>query len=216
MPLLTPDVPYGSPAFALTEDQVATVIALVCNGVEEARPAITHGMLEVPATIVIRKAMRRVKKTLNLTNLQIRGEHELDNMATLDAAILGRIDITLQFLHQFGDEDAYVAIECKRVGAGLSGLNGAYVAEGVDRFVSGKYAAGHEWGFMLGYVLVQPVADVVAAIDRRIQKTYGAAAQLTPETAHLLAAAVLKGVLTQGTGHTIRLKHILVNLPEAA
>lgn len=216
MPLLTPDVPYGNPAFALTEDQVATVIDLVCRGVEEARPAITSGMLEVPATIIIRKAMRRVKKTLSLTNLQIRGEHELDNMATTDAAILGRIDITLQFLHQFGDEDAYVAIECKRVGAGLSALNGSYVAEGVHRFVTGKYAAGHEWGFMLGYVLVPPALDVVAAISKRIETTYGSAAKLAPETSHFLAAAVLRGALTQAGGHTIRLKHILVNLPEAA
>lgn len=216
MSLLTPDIPYGSPAFALTDDQVATVIDLVCRGVEEARLAITSGMLEVPATITIRKAMRRVKKTLSLTNLQIRGEHELDNMATTDAAILGRIDITLQFLHQFGDEDAYVAIECKRVGAGLSALNGSYVAEGVDRFVTGKYAAGHEWGFMLGYVLVPPAADVIDAINKRIEKTYGSAAKLTPETTHLLAAAVLHGVLTQRSGHTIQLKHILVNLSEAA
>ena len=216
MPLLTPDVPYGSPAFALTEDQVTTVIDLVCRGVEEARPAISSGMLEVPATIIIRKAMRRVKKTLSLTNLQIRGEHELDNMATTDADILGRIDITLQFLHQFGDEDAYVAIECKRVGAGLSALNGSYVAEGVDRFVTGKYAAGHAWGFMLGYVLVPPATDVVAAIKSRIEKTYGSAAKLTPETAHHLAAAVLHGVLTQGSGHAIQLKHVLVNLSEAA
>lgn len=216
MPLLTPDVPYGSPAFALTEDQIATVIDLVCRGVEEARPAITAGMLEVPATITIRKAMRRVKKTLSLTNLQIRGEHELDNMATTDASILGRIDITLQFLHQFGDEDAYVAIECKRVGAGLSGLNGSYVAEGVDRFVTGKYAAGHEWGFMLGYVLVAPATDVVDAINKRIEKAYGPGAKLTPQATHHLAAAILHGALTQLGGHTIQLKHILVDMPEAA
>jgi len=216
MPLLTPDVPYGSPAFALTEDQVATVIDLVCRGVEEARPSISTGMLEVPTTIVIRKAMRRVKRTLNLTNLQIRGEHEVDNMATADAALLGRIDITLQFLHQFGEEDAYVAIECKRVGAGLSGLNGAYVTEGVDRFATGKYAAGQEWGFMLGYVLAQPVTEVIAAIEKRIETTYGAAAKLAPNVTHALAAAILEGPLTQGSGHAIRLKHIFVNLPEAA
>jgi hypothetical protein len=216
MPLLTPDFPYGSPAFALTEDQVATVVDLVCRGVDEARPSITAGMLEVPATIVIRKAMRRVKRMLNLTNLQIRGEHELDNMATTDAAILGRIDITLQFLHQFGDEDAYVAIECKRVGASLSGLNGAYVAEGVDRFATGKYAVGQDWGFMLGYVLGQPVSDVIAAIDKRLETKYGPSAKLAPETTHALAAAILEGVLTQACGHTIRLKHIFVDLPEAA
>ena len=125
MPLLTSDVPFGQPAFALSIDQIATVLDLVCRGAREAQGAIEPGMLEVPTTMIVRKAMRRAKKTLALTNLEIRGEHELENMATTDAAILGRIDITLKFLHQFGDEDAYVAIECKRVGAGLSNLNAA-------------------------------------------------------------------------------------------
>ena len=113
MALLTPDVPFGQPAFALSADQIATVLDLVCRGAQAAQPDIKSGMLEVPTTIVIRKAMRRVKKDLELTNLEIRGEHELEDMAASDATILGRIDITLKFLHQFGNEDAYVAIECQ-------------------------------------------------------------------------------------------------------
>ena len=118
MSLLTPDVPFGLPAFSLSEDQIATVVDLVCRGCDAARPNLTPGMLEVPTTIVVRKAMRRVKKTLGLTNLQVRGEVELEDMATSDSALLGRIDITLQFLHQFGDEDAYVAVECKTRASG--------------------------------------------------------------------------------------------------
>lgn len=72
MPLLAPDVPYGSPAFALSDDQLATVLDLVCRGADAARADVTPGMLEVPTTMVVRKAMRRVKKALGLTNLQIR------------------------------------------------------------------------------------------------------------------------------------------------
>ena len=98
MPLLAPDFPSGIPAFALTDDQIATVIDLVCRGVDEARPHVTSGLLEVPTTMIVRKAMRRVKKALGLTNLQIRGELELEDMSTPDPTILGRIDITLQFL----------------------------------------------------------------------------------------------------------------------
>src|SRR5882672_5122686 len=84
MPLLTPDVPFGQPAFGLSADQIATVLDLVCRGVKEAQPDIKAGMLEVPTTIVVRKAMRRVKKHLELTNLEIRGEHELEDMTTTD------------------------------------------------------------------------------------------------------------------------------------
>ena len=216
MSLLTPDVPFGQPAFALSADQIATVLDLVCRGVQEGQTDIKSGMAEVPTTMIVRKAMRRVKKTLALTNLEIRGEHELEDMATTDAAILGRIDITLKFLHQFGNEDAYVAIECKRVGAGLSGLNASYVSSGVDRFVTGKYAAGHEWGFMLGYVLALPVEGVIKSIDDHLRKAYGETAKLTTGAAHSLSLAILEGALSQKGGHPIRMKHIFVNMTPAA
>jgi hypothetical protein len=216
MPLLTPDVPYGSPAFALSDDQIATVLDLVCRGANEARADVTPGMLEVPTTVVVRKAMRRVKKALGFTNLQIRGEHELEDMSTTDPSILGRIDITLQFLHQFGDEDAYVAVECKRVRAGDATLNGSYVTNGVHRFVTGQYAAGHEWGFMLGYVLGVPVEEVVSFIDARLRKVYGDPAALAPDTPHNASLAVLESAVVQVGHHTVRLKHVFVDMLAAA
>jgi hypothetical protein len=216
MPLFAPDIPYGSPAFALSDDQIATVLDLVCRGTDEARPDVTPGMLEVPTTVVVRKAIRRVKKALGFTNLQIRGEHELEDMSTTDPSILGRIDITLQFLHQFGDEDAYVAIECKRVRAGDATLNASYVTNGVDRFVTGQYARGHEWGFMLGYVLGMPVDDVVSFIDARLRKVYGDAAALKPDSPHPASLAVRESAVLQSGHHTIRLKHVFVDMLAAA
>lgn len=215
MSLLTPDVPFGQPAFALSADQIATVVDLVCRGTFEARADVTPGMLEVPITMIVRKAMRRVKMSLGITNLEVRGEHELEDMATTDETILGRIDITLKFMHQFGNEDAYVAIECKRVGASLSTLNGSYVSNGIDRFVTGQYAAGHEWGFMLGYVLALPVENVVNTVADRIRKAYGEGATLTSEAAHALSLAILEGALSQKGGHSIRLKHIFVDMTPA-
>lgn len=216
MPLFTPDVPYGSPAFALSDDQVATVLDLICRGAHAARPYLHAGMHEVPITSVVRKAIRREKQTLGLTNLQIHGEHELDDMATNDPSILGRIDVVMQFLHQFGVESAYVGVECKRVKPGDSTLNGRYVSKGVERFVTGKYGAGHEWGFMLGYVLALPVQDVVDFIDSQICKIYGSQAALQPEQSHSKSLAVLTGVLVQVGAHQIRLKHVFVDMLPAA
>jgi hypothetical protein len=57
----------------------------------------------------------------------------------------------------------------------------------VHKFVTGQYAAGHDWGFMLGYVLALPVEDVVEAIDHRISLTYGEQAKLSAEGMHALA-----------------------------
>ena len=215
MPLLTPDGPCGNPAFALSEDQIATVLDLVCRGAHATRPDVIPGMLEVPMTNIARKAMKRVKRAFGLTNLEIHGEHELDNMATTDPNILGRIDIILSFLHQFGQEDAYVAVECKRVRPGDTTLNRRYVSQGVDRFVTGKYAAGHEWGFMLGYVLALPVQDVVAFIDSRIRQVYGKPAALQRQPAHPQSLAVLVGTLVQEGHHHIKLKHVFVDMLSA-
>jgi hypothetical protein len=214
---LRPDLPIGSPPFNLSEAQIATVVDLASRGAHEAIADVKAGMLEVPITLIVRKAMRQVKKSLGLTNLEIRGEHEIDDMATHDPTILGRIDLSLKFLHQFGDEDAYVAIECKRVGAGLHQLNERYVTTGVNRFATGQYAAGHQLGFMLGYVLALPVEMPVKSIDRRIRKTYGAAAKLTNATPHALALAVLVGSLVQAGGpHSISLMHLFVDMTKAA
>ena len=216
MSLLTRNAPYGNPAFSLSEDQIATALDIVCRGASVARSDLTRGMLEVPITNVVRKAMKRVKRDLGLTNLQILGEHEIDDMATKEPTILGRIDIVLQFLHQFGDEEAYLAVECKRVRPGDTTLNGAYVKDGVDRFVTGQYSTGHEWGFMLGYVLALPWLPVIKYIDTRIRRSYGPTAGLVLEDDHPQAMAILSGVLLQRGLHRIRLIHALVDMGSAA
>jgi len=175
-------------------------------------------MLEVPITIHVKKAMRRLKKEFGLSNLEITGEFELLDLSNDDAEVLGRIDIILRFLHQFGDEEAFLGVECKRVGNGEFALNRRYVTEGVDRFVTGQYATGHHWGMMLGYVLKLPSAAVVKSIDARIRSTYGEVARLNDLDAHADALSLHSGDLTQGVeeGHVIRLMHIFVDATPAA
>ncbi|MBI5921502.1 MAG: hypothetical protein HY847_07595 [Betaproteobacteria bacterium] len=214
---LLPDTPIGRPSFELSDDEVATVVDLLCRGAAEARAFVTTGMLEVPITIHVKKAMRRLKKQLGLTNLEIGGEFELLDLSNDDPEVLGRIDIILRFLHQFGDEEAYLAVECKRVAHGDSTLNQRYVTNGVDRFVTGQYAAGHQWGMMLGYVMKLPSAILVSGIDARIRKTYGEGAKLCLTHAHAKSLSMHTGMLAQGSkGHVIRLVHIFVDMTPAA
>lgn len=173
-------------------------------------------MLEVPITTRVRKAMLRVKKELGLTNLEIGGEFELLDPTTIESEVEGRIDITLKFLHQFGDEEAYLAVECKRVARGDTTLNRKYVTQGVDRFVTGQYAQGHHWGMMLGYVLELPASPIVDEINRRLSDTYGLVASLEASSAHTAALSMHTGALTQGAaGHLIRLLHIFVDMTAA-
>jgi hypothetical protein len=173
-------------------------------------------MLEVPITIQVRKAVLRLKRQRGLTNLQLAGEFELLDLNTDDPEVLGRIDIIFQFLHQFGDEDAYLGIECKRVSPGDASLNRRYVVQGVARFVSGQYAAGHHWGMMLGYVLKCPLADLITEIDRNVRRHYGDGAKFVGVETHPRALSLHESTLGQGTsGHTIRLMHIFVDMTSA-
>lgn len=216
MSLLKPDVPVGTPPFELPPAYIATVIDLVCRGAYAARSRLEPGMWENPMTVIVRKEMRRIKASLELTNLEVWGEHQLDDMAKTDPTIRGRVDIVLKFSEQFGHEEDYVAIECKRVGARLSSLNVKFVLEGVDRFAKGQYAAGHSWGFMLGYVLALPLDKVTNSIDAKLRKTYGDTAKLSTDTAHELSLCIFESWLGQSGGHKIRLKHIFVDMTPAA
>lgn len=213
---LSPDLPVGRPSFDLSEDQLATVIDLLCRGVTAARPLLIPGTLEVPITTHVKKAMRRLKKELGLSNLEITGEFELLDLSNDDPGVLGRIDIILRFLHQFGDEEAYLGVECKRVGDGETTLNQRYVTQGVSRFVTTQYANGHHWGMMLGYVLKLPSAALVKGIDARIRATYGESAKLDDLDTHADALSMHSGELVQDhTGHVIRLIHIFVDTTPA-
>lgn len=214
---LSPDLPIGRPSFALSEDELATVVDLLCRGATVVRPLLTPGMLEVPITIHVKKAMRRLKKELGLSNLEITGEFELLDPANNDPKVLGRIDIILRFLHQFGDEEAYLGVECKRVGNGEAALNQRYVTQGVNRFATGQYSAGHHWGMMLGYVLRLPSAALVERIDARMRAIYGETSKLVDLDAHADALSMHSGDLVQGTGgHVIRLMHVFVDSTSAA
>lgn len=215
---LSPDLPLGRPSFDLSEDQLATVVDLLCRGAAAAKPLLTSGMLEVPITIHVKKAMRRLKKELGLSNLEIMGEFEVLDLSSDNPDVLGRIDIILRFLHQFGDEDAYLGVECKRVGYGEATLNQRYVTQGVNRFATGQYGSGHHWGMMLGYVLRLPTTALVKGIDARIRGTYGETSKLVDLDAHIDALSMHSGDLVQdaATGHIIRLTHVFVDATSAA
>lgn len=208
---LVPDLPIGSPGLGLSGDEILTAIDLICTGCLEARASVKAGMLEVPINVVVRKAMRRIKVGLGLTNIQIGGEYELLDMESSGPELSGRIDITLQYAHQFGDEDNCLVVECKRVAPDDASLISKYVDEGVDRFVVGRYSPGRGLGFMLAYVLSLPVEKLTTRIDGKIRKRYGDDARLVEMTPHRYALSMQAGNVPQGTSK-IELIHIFVDM----
>lgn len=68
----------------------------------------------------------------------------------------GRTDLPIFFSdvrEEHGEHDPHAIVECKRIAGSRADLCRLYVAEGIDRFVSGKYAGNHADGFMAGYLL---------------------------------------------------------------
>ncbi len=67
----------------------------------------------------------------------------------------GRVDIAISFpaiLEARHDHDPHAIVECKRIAGDDRRLRRRYVGRGIDRFVSGQYAARHVVGCMAGYL----------------------------------------------------------------
>jgi len=84
----------------------------------------------------------------------------------------GRIDIKI--IYSF-NESEYFGIECKRVAGGGSRsakkLAQKYVADGVMRFVIGKYSPDHDWAAMIGFVLKGEISDCIKLIRNNLTST---------------------------------------------
>ena len=61
-------------------------------------------------------------------------------------------------------EDPSMVVEAKRLRGSGPSLAGDYVDEGVERFVKGTYGRGHDYGIMMGYVLVAPISRAIASV----------------------------------------------------
>lgn len=88
-----------------------------------------------------------------------------------DEPVAARIDF--KFLAGF-DEDSYFAFECKRLripgGSRLNHNTGSYVgAQGMGRFIIGKYAPTQNHGAMIGYVMDGNLTEAKSSLISLIQ-----------------------------------------------
>lgn len=211
------NAPMGYPSFNLSDDLLDTSIDLLCRATADARDKVKPGQSETQISILVRKSLMRERIRLGISNLRTSGERELLDLDNDDPSLVGRLDIIFEFLDHIDNLPPYLAVECKRVAKGNSSLNAKYVAEGVSRFVSGKYSTGHSVGIMLGYVIKLPGEAIISTINRRICKDYGVSASLSPTRLHVNALSIQSGNLFQGViKHPIQLIHIFVDVTSAA
>jgi len=81
-----------------------------------------------------------------------------------------KIDIKFRWDQYPNDNDRYLAAEAKKLRGKGTSLAGAYVEEGVMRFLTARYGRGHDYGIMIGYIIVPPVNTAVAKVGKAMTK----------------------------------------------
>ncbi len=127
----------------------------------------------------------------------------------------GEIDIKFRWAEYPSDNDRYLAVEAKRLFGKGSSRADDYVEKGVMDFVNAKYGRGHNYGIMLGYVLVGPLNTAIVRVKqamegRKVQtaehSTFTPDCSLCPHphTHHSIH-------LQQGTATLITLVHVFLD-----
>ena len=162
------DAVIGLQRINLRKEVIATILDVIQVGWELAlkTTSVADCSDEVCMTECLRDGMREAaNKKLKILIVAPGAESKSsDDLRHPD----GRTDIPMYLVPVFQnqrDHDPHAIIECKRVKAADAYLSREYVVEGIDRFVSGKYAAKHSNGFMVGYILAGDPSTVSQSIN---------------------------------------------------
>lgn len=84
-----------------------------------------------------------------------------------------KIDIKFRWDEYPNDNDRYLAAEAKKLRGKGDSLAGDYVEDGVMRFVTARYGLGHDYGIMMGYVVVPSLSIAICRVQEAmsIRKT---------------------------------------------
>ena len=85
----------------------------------------------------------------------------------------GRTDVPVFFSdvrEEYDEHDPHAIVECKRIAGNRPALCREYVVEGIDRFVTGKYAGNHADGFMAGYLFAGDVQAAAECVNKYLSR----------------------------------------------
>ena len=208
----------GRPALPLRELYVPAVLELLLIGASDLQKEglIHSSMSENMISALLNQHMRTARMANDISDILswfMRTAIPKDPQGSPDLA-------EPDFLFTWGPypsrEDPSLFVEAKRLlGAGPS-LAGDYVDEGVMRFVEGSYGRGHDYGIMLGYVVVASISSAISRVSAAMDGRQGKTQQLSgfvpndslcayPDTHHSTH-------LQQVTVQPITLVHIFVDL----
>lgn len=80
-----------------------------------------------------------------------------------------KIDIKFRWVEYPNDNDRYLAAEAKKLRGKGNSLAGKYVDEGIMRFVDAQYGRGHDYGIMMGYVVIPSVSSAIHRVQQAME-----------------------------------------------
>ncbi len=183
----------------------------ICIGpLQSKKGSMTH---EDHITEHLVHALRRTKKVPGRISYQY---------VLLVADVNDNVSLTssIDFVLTVGDdEDVYLAYECKRLNApyraGVANLCGAYVEDGLMRFVTGQYSNGLPMAMMIGYVMNGNNIRARQGL-RRAMKARIATLGLTAEQDHPSPPGEptrFRSTHTCKSGHSMEVEHLLLPWP---
>jgi hypothetical protein len=209
---------YGVPGLRIKPQYIQAALELLIDGVNRlrAKKLVTVDMDEDPITnflsFEMKNAQRAGKSDIIFWDIRVDTQSDFT-----DPQLIGEIDFKFRW-SEYPDPnvyDRYLAVEAKRLFGKGDSLSGKYVEKGLMDFVVGKYGRGHNYGIMLGYVLVGPLTTAVARVNHAMNKrkvlteehsafTPDCSLSPHPNTHHSIH-------LQQGTGTFITLVHVFLD-----
>ena len=167
----------GRPALPLRELYVPAVLELLLTGAGElqSKHVINSAMSENRISALLDQHMRLTRMTSNTSDILSWFMRTMIPEDPERSADLVEPDFLFTWGPYPSREDPSLVVEAKRLRGDGRSLADFYVTEGVMRFVEGTYGRGHDYGVMMGYVVVAPISSAISrvsiAMDRHKQQT---------------------------------------------
>jgi hypothetical protein len=156
---------YGKPGLRIKRKYILAALGLLMGGATKlkAKSIVTAETFENHITYYLCSEMEQIQRTHKSDAIWWDPRVNTQNDPN-DPLSRGEIDVKFRWAQYPPVNERYLAVEAKRLFGKGDSLAGKYVEEGVQDFFIAKYSRGHNYGIMLGYVLIGPLEKAITAV----------------------------------------------------
>lgn len=161
----------GIPHFPIPQLYLRSALAILLAGWTKlrAKKLVTPNLAEDNITAYLSNEMRNAQRE-GVSDI-INWDPQVGTQSNPENPLeILKIDIKFRWDEYPNDNDRYLAAEAKKLRGKGHSLAGDYVEEGVMRFVTARYGRGHDYGIMMGYVVVPPPSTAISCVEEAMNK----------------------------------------------